>query len=111
MEITVRQGNMAVLQTGSVLVINREHTELTLDGGYTITLTYTDDPQIGEQKIHAEPHDGGVTLELINFNNPAGSATSKPIAIATVGSQTIYITLAVTAISTTKLLTYGLYLE
>lgn len=109
MVVSVKQGGLQVVQTGSVLVSNNEQTTITIDGNYNIVINYIDDSENSNQTISAKPNDSGVTLELKNFNNPLGTSTTTPIAIATRGEQTIYISLGVVAIGVAKVLTYGLY--
>ena len=111
MIVSVTQGRLQVVQTGSVLVSNNEQTTITIDGNYNIIITYLDDSEDTVQNISVKPNDSGVTLMLKNFNNPLGTSTTTPIAIATQGDQTIYISLSVVAIGVAKILTYGLYVD
>lgn len=110
MTVTVKQGNLQVVQTGTVLISNNESTTITLDESYEIVLSYKDDTSDTAQNISAKPLANGVSLELKNFNNPLGSATISPIAIASQGTQTIFLSFSVAAVGKSKILTYGIYL-
>lgn len=111
MTVTVKQGNYQVLQTGSVLVANNESTTITIDSEYSIIIRYIEDLEDKTQNISAKLEKHGVSIDLKNFNNPLGTTTNTPIPIATQGSQTIYLSLTVTAVGKAKILVYGLYVD
>lgn len=110
MQVSIKQGNYEVVKTGSVLITNNEQTVITIDSNYNIVITYKDDPEDSAQGISFSPYESGVKLEVKNFNNPLGTSTTSPIAIASKGEQTIYLSLSVVAIGVIKVLTYGIYL-
>lgn len=109
MVISIKQGKLTVVQTGTVLISNNESTTITIDNNYNIVIVYKDDPIENKQNISATPNNMGVTIELKNFNNPLGTSTTSPIPIATQGKNTIYIAMSVFAIGVSKVLVYGLY--
>ena len=101
MEITVKQGNLQVIKTGTVLVVNNEETVITLDQSFNIKLNYTDDTVDKKQGLFAEPVKNGIIIKLKNFNNPFVKGEDK-----------VFISLSVVAMPVkAKLLTYGIYLE
>ena len=110
MIVTVKQGNLNVIQTGAILVSNNEATTITVDNDYNIMIYYKDDQNDKTQDISVQAREKGISIELKNFNNPLGTSTTSPIPIAKQGQQTIYISLTVTAIGQAKILYYGLYL-
>ena len=110
MNISVKQGNLQVVQTGTVLISNNEPTTILIDNNYRIEIKYTDEAENKDQNISAHPIENGVAIELKNFNNPLGTTTTTPLPIATRGTQTISISLTVTAIGVAKILYYGIYL-
>ena len=109
MTVVVKQGELQVIQTGSVLISNNSPTTIILDNSYTIVIKYKDDAKDTQQNMSAEANERGITIELKNFNNPLGTTTTAPIPIAAQGNLTIYISLSVITIGVAKVLTYGLY--
>lgn len=110
MTISVKQGNLHVLQTGAVLVTNNEPTTIIIDGNYSIKILYVDDPENKEQKISTQQNEKGISIELKNFSNPLGTSTTTPLPVAQQGDLTISISLMVTAVGAVKILYYGIYL-
>lgn len=107
MEIEVKQGNLTIIRSGSVLVYN-DVTTLILEGNYIINFKYEDGAADDPQKFDIKPNDNGIDIVLQNFNNPIGSATAKPIPIAKQGDKIIYIAFAVYRIGTAKMLHYNI---
>ena len=110
MTISVKQGNLHVLQTGTVLVTDNEPTTITIDDNYSIEILYVDDPESKEQNISIQQTKTGISIELKNFNNPLGTSTTRPIPIAKQGELTISISLMVTTVGLVKSLYYGIYI-
>ena len=112
MEITVKQGNMQVIKTGTVVVIDNKETIITFDHKYHIKLNYIDDPVDKKQGLFAETIEDGLLVKLKNFNNPFGSATNKYLPIAVTEEDNIFMTLSVIAYNEAlKVVTYGIYQE
>lgn len=109
MIVSVQQGNLQVIQTGSVLISNNEPTTFRIDGDYRIIINYKDSKENSTQDMAANPIENGISIDLINFNNPLGTSTTSPIPIAKQNNRTIYIALTVHAIGEAKVLTYGIY--
>lgn len=70
MEITVKQGDLQVIATGTVVVINNEETIFSLDKNYHIKINYIDDSKDKKQGLLVLPIENGILIRLINFNNP-----------------------------------------
>ncbi len=110
MNISIAQGNLQLLVSGVIHITDNESTKITLDNQFEIVIQYVDDAEKSEHKLELKKTDQGIAITLINFNNVLGTATNKPIGIASTEEETIYITLSVTAIGTVKILSYALYL-
>lgn len=112
MEITVKQGDLQVIATGTVVVINNEETIFSLDKNYHIKINYIDDSKDKKQGLLVLPIENGILIRLINFNNPFGSATNKYIPVAVTEEDKILMSLNVIAYNETlKVVTYGIYLD
>lgn len=110
MNIVIKQGDLQVVQTGTVLVSNDESTLLIIDNNYKLKISYKNDTDSEKQEIKVLPQNEGVEIELKNFNNPLGTATTAPMPIAQKNEEKMYLSLAVSVIGTVKMLTYGIYL-
>ena len=109
MEISVKQGNLTVIKSDSILVYNGETTILTIDGNYIIRIDYEDGSADDPQQFSITPNDEGIRIVLKNFDNPLGTASGEPILIAKQGETKIYIAFAVYRIGGAKILHYDIY--
>lgn len=110
MNIIIKQGALSVIQSGTLIVSNNETTSFLLDNTYNISIVFKDDISDTNQAITPKSIKNGVEIELKNFNNPLGTSTKKPIPLASRNDDTVYLSLCVTAIGTTKILAYSIYL-
>lgn len=110
MDIKVKNGNLALVNSGSLLIDGQPVT-ITMDGEYTIKFSFVEDSVNTEQKVGLETSDNGIEFILKNFNNPIGSAIAKPIEFAKKNGKPIYISFCVYAIGPSKLLHYNLFAE
>lgn len=107
MNVDIKQGELTVINSGSVLVYD-EKTTIILDGNYEINFSYEDGTADDPQTFNITPNDKGVDIVLKNFNNPLGTASAKPIPIAKQGDNIIHIAFAVYKIGSTKILHYNI---
>ena len=111
MDITIKQGNLRVVKTGTILVVNNEETVITLDNNYIIKLNYVDEPKEKKQGLFAKAIEKGLLITLKNFNNPFGAATKQPIPVAITEEDNVFLSLSVVAMpEMAKIVTYGIYL-
>ena len=110
MNISVKQGELTMVHSGQALVSNNDTTTLIIDGSYHININFIEDGDDKTQGLSINPISNGVDVDLKNFNNPLGTATTNPIAIAKQNNQTIYLALGATSIGTTRILTYCIYI-
>lgn len=86
MNVSIKTGNMDVIHSGIVASFNNEPIEISLDEeskGFLIRFCFTNDAT-SEQGLKANilSNPSGIEFLLINFNNPLGTGTLKPIEFA-----------------------------
>ena len=109
MEILIKQNNLKVLTTNSIIVPEGYETTINLGDEFHISIIFMEG---NKQEIKKENvGDNGIKITLVAFNNYLGTSTTKPIAIAQNGNNTIYISLCAYAINKVKMLTYTLLSE
>ena len=107
MEYEVKQGDLTVVKTGSVLVYNNSPTIITINGDYSIEIEYEDYEKNEEQDIKIKATDKGVKFVLVNFKNPLGTCVGHPLKIATRGETKIYFAFAVYQLGVAKILYFN----
>ena len=111
MKVEIKNGDLLLTKSDTILVYDNQDVLLTFDEQFTLTFYFVEDSTIKENKIEIENVDNGIKLKLINFNNPIGVATTKPIPFATSNGKPVYVSFAVYSISKTKVLHYNIYTE
>ena len=110
MKIDVKNGDLTLVESDSVLVYEDKPIILTFDDQYKLSFLFSEDSTIKEYKINANPLTGGVEFNLINFNNPLGIAIGKPILFANADDKMIYVSVAVYSVGKAKVLHYNIYM-
>ena len=109
MEITIKQGNLQVLTTNSIIVPKGYETTIILDNEFEISVIFVDGKN---QEIKKESiKNRGIRITLIAFNNSLGTSTINPIPIAKRNDKTVYMSICVYAINNVKILTYTILSE
>lgn len=111
MKVEVKNGELVLVRSDSILVYENEPVELTFDEQYTLTFRFSEDSTLKDNEINFEPLDVGVEFRLINFQNPLGTAIGKPIAFATADEKQVYLSFAVYSVGKAKILHYNIYTE
>ena len=111
MKVETKNGNLILNKSDTAVVSENEDLTLILDEQFTLTFHFMEDSTIKENKMEFEDFDTGVKIRLINFNNPLGTATTKPIPFASVNGKPASLSFAVYSISKTKVLHYNIYVE
>ena len=111
MKVEIKNGNLLLMKSDTILVYDNQDVTLTFDEQFTLTFCFTEDSTIKENKMEIEDIDEGIKIKLINFNNPIGVATTTHIPFATANDKSVYVSFAVYSISKTKVLHYNIYTE
>lgn len=111
MKIEINNGDLSLIRTDSILVYDNQSVTLTFDDQYTLVFNFSEDSTIKEQKIDFNPLTAGLEINLINFNNPLGTATGKPLPFATADEKPVYVSFAVYSVGKTKILHYNIYMD
>ena len=94
----IRTGPYEVYADGTL--INFEQERITFDFGSSlkISMSFKDDNTQDDPVIKFVPiNNNELELELVNFNNPLGTGTSKPIHVGTLQSRELYLNFKVYA--------------
>lgn len=109
MNIKLKYGELTLIKSDSVIIHDNQPINIIIDDGYTVVVSAQDDSSTTEQNINITPNDRGVKIDLINFNNPLGTATSKPIEFAKQNGNAISISICLYTIGTAKIIHYNIY--
>lgn len=111
MKVEIKNGDLFLTKSDTILVYDNQEVTLTFDEQYTLIFHFMEDSTEKDNKMDIEHIDGGVKLNLINFNNPIGTATGKPIPFATANNKQVYVSFAVYSIGKSKVLHYNIHIE
>lgn len=111
MNFKIKCGDLTLVRSETVFSANKEPIAITIEDEYTLKFVFSEDATKPEQNIDVNTENDGVELILINFNNPLGTSISKPIEFAKLNGRSIYVTFAVYAVSSTKVLHFNIYVN
>lgn len=109
MKIQVKNGDLFLVESNSILVYENQKTAITFDDEYTVYFTFLEDSSLKEHQIDFELLAHGIEFKLKNFNNPLGIALGKPLAFANSDVDALYISFCVYSIGGSKHLHYNVY--
>lgn len=108
MEIKEKIGGLVLTHSGS-MITNGDPLTIIMDNEYTIIFSFAEDSASKEQRIDLKTNNNSITFMLYNFDNPLGSAITKPIEFARKNGKSIYISFCVYSIGSAKLFHYNLF--
>ena len=111
MKIDVKNGELLLVKSGSVLSYEDTPIKLIFDDQYCVSFQFLEDVSFKEHKINVDTVEGGIDFKLINFNNPLGIAIGKPIVFAEKDGKSVYISFSVYSVGKSKTLHYNVYTE
>ena len=111
MKVEIKNGNLLLTKSDTVLVYENQEVSLTFDGQFLLIFHFAEDSTIKDHKLEFEDLDNGIKLNLINFNNPLGSASGSPIPFASKNGKSVYVSFAVYLLGKAKILHYNIYIE
>ncbi len=111
MKIQIKNGDLILVESNSVLVYENQKVSITFDDEYTLLFSFIEDSTIKEHQIDTVPLENGVEFILKNFNNPLGIALAKPLAFASNNGKDYYISFSSNSIGSSKVLMYNIYVD
>jgi hypothetical protein len=112
-QFKILSGDKEVFQEGTVITFNNEGIIFEIKD-IKVKLSFENDTSIKKPSMKAEnSEDKILTFKLINFNNPLGIATTKPLQIGTITGRTLFLNFSVHTIGNTaqKTVHYTYYFE
>jgi hypothetical protein len=110
----ILSGDKEVFQAGTVITCDNEGITFEISV-IKVILSFEKDISTQEPSMKAENdvNANTLTLKLINFDNPLGTATTKPLIIGTINGRTLFLNFSVHAIGNTaqKTVHYTYYFE
>ncbi len=117
MIIEKSSSNHVILESGSVITYSDENEVLfsiKMDDSFSFDLLikFTSNGE-NQQQLHQSVSNNTITFDCVNFDNPLGTGTRKPIELATFNNKKVYINFWVTALGdkALKKISYTFYSE
>jgi len=117
MVIEKSSSNHIILESGSVITYsnsNEVHFSIKMDDSFSfdLILKFSSDDE-KQYRLEQNVTNNTITLDCINFDNPMGTGTKKPIELATFNNKKIYINFWVNSLgkNALKKIAYTVYSE
>lgn len=118
MKIEKTSSGYTILESGSIITYDQENNDIlfsiTMDESFSFSLSlkFTSNSE-KQYQLQQSVSENTITLNCINFDNPFGTGTNKPIELATFQNKKIYINFWVTALGNKgmKQISYTFYYE
>lgn len=117
MTIEKSSSNHVILESGSVITYSNENEVLfsiKMDDsfGFDLLIKFTSNGE-KQQQLQQSVSGNTITFNCVNFDNPLGTGTKKPIELATFNSKKVYINFWVNALgdNALKKIAYTIYSE
>lgn len=117
MTIKINSSDKIIIDSGIFITYNNEKNILSLNylnETLNFELNFAKEPDSKETRIEYKPKEDGSALiiNLINFNNALGNALKKPVEVATIKNNTIYMQLWINSLNENiKQVTYAFYTD
>jgi hypothetical protein len=113
-QFKILSGDKEIFKKGTVITFDDKGITFKINE-IVVKLLFEKDASIKEPSMKAENSEDAkiLTLRLLNFENPLGTATAKPLQIGTIKGRTLFLNFSVHSIGDTaqKTVHYTFYFE